>query len=124
MRLQWCLAVIYRIARWIIAYWGIRNTVELDFPAFDDCTLKGWSAGFDCGNGFDKLRSSISPQPAMGTALEMGDQDGGSYAVQQVSSSGLHKGLFHAIVLKGGDRAGVVDIKYRVANMPEPGHCV
>lgn len=38
----------------------------------------------------------------MNAALGMGYQDGGSYTIQQVSSSGLHEGLFHAIVLKGG----------------------
>ena len=38
----------------------------------------------------------------MDAALGMGYQDSGSYTIQQVSSSGLHEGLFHAIVLKGG----------------------
>ena len=102
VRLQRCLRVIYRIDRWIIAYWDIRNTVELDRAVFDNSAREGRSAGFNCDNGFDKLRSRISPQPIMDAALGMGYQDGGTYKIQQVSSSGLHEGLFHAIVLKGG----------------------
>lgn len=101
MRLQRCLRVIYRIDRWIIAYWDMRHSVELDRAVFDNIALEGRSAGFNCDNRFDKLRSRISPQPTMDAALGMGYQDGGSYTIQQVSSSGLHEGLFHAIVLKG-----------------------
>lgn len=55
----------------MIAFGNVHNTITLDLGVFDDGAPKGWSAGFDCDDGFDKLWSSVAPQPAMGASLRM-----------------------------------------------------
>ena len=51
----------------------------------------------------------------MGATLGTRGYDSGSYAVQQAIFNNQHEFLFHSMVLKGGDGAGVVNTKHRVA---------
>ncbi len=101
---------------WFIGYGDVRNAVRFGICVFDNHALKGRSAGLNCYNGFDKLRSSVSPEPTMAATLGMSDQDRRSCTVQQAGSSGLYDCLLHAIVFEERDHAGVVSIKYRVTN--------